>query len=158
MVPVDVTQFIGQWLSLSAGNRSRLGLRQANNALGLNVVAGSRVWDQQAKFKVRVGPLTSAEFYTFLPSGEAFRQLVGMARFYAGQEFDFDVQLILRAAEVPGCRLGATGEFAPRLGWSTWLKTGEFTRDAEDAVFAGDLACYEASPGAGSGEKERGVA
>jgi len=157
-VPVDVTQFIGQWLSLSAGTRSRLGPRQANNALGLNVVAGSRVWDQQGKFKLRVGPLTATEFYNFLPSGEAFRQLVGMARFYAGQEFDFDVQLILRAAEVPGCRLGATGEFAPRLGWSTWLKTGEFTHDAEDAVFAGDLACYEASPGVSTGEKERGVA
>jgi type VI secretion system protein ImpH len=145
MVPVDVTQFVGQWLSLSAGNRSRLGPRQVNSALGLNAVVGNRVWDQQAKFKLRVGPLTAAEFHRFLPSGEAFRQLVGMARFYAGQEFDFDVQLILRAAEVPGCRLGATGEFAPRLGWSTWLKSGEFTHDAEDAVFAGDLARYEAS-------------
>lgn len=158
MVPVDVTQCIGEWLSLPEGNRSRLGPRQANNALGLNAVAGSRVWDQQAKFKLRLGPLTYAEFCQFLPSGEAFRQLVGMTRFYAGQEFDFDVQLILRATEVPGCRLGETGELAPRLGWSTWLKTGEFAHDAEDTVFAGDLARHEASPGARAGERERGAA
>ncbi len=157
-VPVDVTQFIGQWLPLSEHNRTHLGPRQANNALGANAVAGSRVWDQQAKFTLRLGPLAYAEFCQFLPSGEAFRQLVGMARFYAGQEFDFDVQLILRAAEVSGCRLGAVGQFAPRLGWSTWLKTGAFARDAEDAVFVGDLAGHEALPGVSTAERERGAA
>jgi type VI secretion system protein ImpH len=157
-VPVDVIQFIGQWLPLPERNRSRLGPRQANNALGLNAVAGGRVWDQQAKFTVWVGPLTHAEFSQFLPLRQAFRQLVGMVRFYAGQEFDFDVRLILKAAEVPGCRLGARGEFAPRLGWSTWLKTREFADDAVDAVFVGDSSCYEASPVARAEAKERGAA
>ena len=157
-VPVDVIQFVGQWLPLSESNRSRLGPRPANNTLGLNAVAGGRVWDQQAEFVVRVGPLTHSEFSQFLPLSQAFQQLVGLVRFYAGQEFDFDVQLILRAAEVPGCRLGATGEFAPRLGWSTWLKTGEFAHDAADAVFVGDAVCYEASLVARAEAKERGAA
>jgi type VI secretion system protein ImpH len=157
-VPVEVRQFIGQWLSLSEGNRSRLGPRPANNALGLNAVAGSRVWDQQAKFTLRLGPLTYGEFCQFFPDREAFRQLVGIARFSAGQESDFDVQLILKAAEVPGCRLGETSGFAPRLGWSTWLKTGEFSRDAQDTVFASDLACHQDSPGVNTGERERGAA
>jgi type VI secretion system protein ImpH len=158
LVPVEVAQFVGQWLALSESNRSRLGPREANNVLGLNAVAGSRVWDQQAKFTLRLGPLTHPEFCQFLPDREVFRQLVGITRFYAGQEFDFDVRLILRAAEVPGCRLGETGASAPRLGWSTWLKTGEFAHDAEDAVFPGDLVGLEASPGANPGAKERGAA
>jgi type VI secretion system protein ImpH len=113
--------------------------------LGLNTVVGSRVWDQQAKVTLRVGPLTFAEFSKFLPSGSAFRPLVQLTRFFVGQEFDFDIQLVLKAVEVPWCRLGEMGDRAPRLGWSTWLKTGEFTHDAEDAVFAGHLTGQSSS-------------
>ena len=146
-IPVEVTQFVGQWLSLSEANRSRLGLREGNNVLGVNAVAGSRVWDQQAKFRLRLGPLTYGEFCRFLPSGAAFARLVGLTRFYAGQEWDFDVQLILKAAEVPACRLGETGEQAPRLGWSTWLKSKALCRDAEEAVLAGQLRFTQAARG-----------
>ena len=150
-----MTQFVGQWLSLSEANRSRLGLREGNNALGVNAVAGSRAWDQQAKFRLRLGPLTYGEFCRFLPSGEAFERLVGLTRFYAGQEWDFDVQLILKAAAVPACCLGETGAQAPRLGWSTWLKSKEFCRDAEEAVLAGRLSFTKATRGKERGEHER---
>ena len=112
-----MTQFVGQWLTLSEANRSRLGLREGNNALGVNAVAGSRVWDQQAKFRLQLGPLTYDEFCRFLPSGDAFERLVGLIRFYAGQEWDFDVQLILKAAEVPCLPSGRDG----RAGPAAWL-------------------------------------
>lgn len=138
-VPVEVVQFVGQWLLLSAESRSRLGPGEAQNALGVSTVAGRRVWDQQAKFRLRLGPLTFATFCQFLPAGRAFRSLIQFSRFFAGQEYDFDVQLVLKAAEVPWCRLGALGEGPPRLGWSAWLKTGEFTHDAAEAIFAGNV-------------------
>ena len=146
-IPVQVTQFVGQWLTLSKANCSRLGLREGNNALGVSAVAGSRVWDQQGKFRVQLGPLTYNEFCRFLSSGDAFERLVRLIRFYAGQQWDFDVQLILKAAEVPFCRLGETGEQAPRLGWSTWLKSKEFCRDAEDVILAGKLSVTKAARG-----------
>jgi type VI secretion system protein ImpH len=146
-VPVAVTQFIGQWLRLSKENRSCLGGDAANNALGVSAVAGERVWDQQAKFKLRVGPLTFPEFCQFLPGESGFRVLVQLSRFFAGMACDFDMQLILKAAEVPWCRLGGTGEPAARLGWSAWLKTKEFTRDAKDAIFASSLAQTGAARG-----------
>ena len=66
------------------------------------------------------------------------------------------MQLILKAAEVPACRLGETGEQAPRLGWSTWLKTQEFCHDAEDAILAGKLSLTKATQGMSPGSKERG--
>jgi type VI secretion system protein ImpH len=138
-VSATAVQFTGAWLPLPQASRSRLGPGEANNALGDNVVAGESVWDQQARFTLRVGPLTFVQFRQFLPSGRAFRPLVQFARFFVGQEFDFDIQLVLQAPEVPWCCLGETGERAPRLGWSTWLKTEEFTADAEDAVFVGQL-------------------
>jgi type VI secretion system protein ImpH len=146
-IPVQVGQFIGQWLMLSPENRTRLG-GEANNTLGVNAVAGNRVWDQQARFRLRLGPLSFTEFSRFLPAGKSFPLLVQFARFIAGQEFDFDIQLVLKADEVPRCRLGAKGERAPRLGWSTWLKTKEFVRDAEDAVFTGRLTQLGALPNA----------
>jgi type VI secretion system protein ImpH len=138
-VRVEVNQCVGAWLALGEENRTRLGPGKANNALGVSAVAGSHVWDQQAKFCVRLGPLSLAEFTTFLPSGSAFRALIDLTRFFAGQEYDFEVQLIIKAADVPWCRLGEKGEGAPRLGWSAWLKTGKFTHDADDAVFAGRM-------------------
>jgi len=145
-VPVTVVQFVGQWLRLATHNRSRLGGRQHNNALGTSAVAGSRVWDQHAKLRIQVGPLSIAEYDEFLPSGSAFQPLVQLARYFVGQEVDFDVQLVLKAAEVPRCCLGAKGIGGPRLGWSTWLKTEDFTHDAGDAVACGGPTRFGAFP------------
>ncbi len=144
-VPATISQFTGEWLQLSEENRSRLGSAGANNLLGQGAVAGSKVWDQQAKFRLRIGPLTLEQFGQFLPSGGAFRSLVQLARFFVGLELDFDIQLILKAVEVPGCRLGRQGTRDPQLGWSGWLKSKEFTHDAEDAVLGSHLTRMGAS-------------
>lgn len=146
-VPVRSIQFAGQWLPLSDEDRSRLGAGAANSGLGVNAVLGSRVWDQQAKFILRMGPLRYVVFCDLLPSGTAFQPLVRLTRFFVGQEFDFDVQLVLERTEVPRCGLGETGPTAPRLGWSTWLKTREFARDADDTVLTGRLTKFGAFPG-----------
>jgi type VI secretion system protein ImpH len=55
-------------------------------------------------------------------------------RLYAGPEFDFEVQLVLKASEVPECQLGDQVLSPPRLGWNTWMRSRPFERDAEDAV------------------------
>jgi type VI secretion system protein ImpH len=141
-MPVAVAQFVGQWLEITEENRTRLGA--ANNAVGSSAVAGTRTWDQQAKFKLRVGPLGYAEFTRLLPAGDAHQPFVQLTRYCAGQEFDFDVQLVLKAAEVPWCRLG---DGQARLGFSTWLKTAEFERDADQVIFSGRLTRLGALPG-----------
>jgi type VI secretion system protein ImpH len=137
--PIAVIQFVGQWLEITEENRTRLG---ANNELGVSAVAGTRVWDQQAKFALRVGPLSYAEFERFLPQGDAFQPLVEFTRYCSGQEFDFDVQLVLKAPEVPWCRLGSA-----ELGFNSWLKTREFVSDADQVVFSGGLTRLGALPG-----------
>jgi type VI secretion system protein ImpH len=141
-VPVTVTQFVGQWLEITVENRTQLG--EANNVLGATAVAGSRIWDQQAKFKLRIGPLSFAEFNRLLPGGIIHRPFVQMTRYASGQEFDFDVQLVLKAPEVPWCHLG---DPRARLGFSTWLKVAEFDRDADQVVFSGGLTRLGALPG-----------
>jgi type VI secretion system protein ImpH len=49
---------------------------------------------------------------------------------------EFDSQLILKAREVPWCRLGGDAADPSRLGWNTWVRSGEFDHDVSDAVFS----------------------
>jgi type VI secretion system protein ImpH len=134
---VRVRQFQGQWLRLGAANQSRLGGPAAR--LGVDAVAGDRVWDVQGKVRLRLGPLRYARFDEFLPdrapvpARKALFLLTHLVRLYVGPELDFDVQLVLKAEDVPACRLG--GGAAAHLGWNTWSLSGPAARDAEDAVF-----------------------
>jgi type VI secretion system protein ImpH len=143
-LPVQVQQFHGQWLPLEPVNQSRIGLGNGNSDVGVNLVAGSRVWDVQNKFRIRLGPLRYATFTDFLPDRspvperKTFFKLTHLVRLYVGPELDFDVQLILRAQDVPPCRLAQTDAFTPRLGWNTWVASLPFERDAEEAVFEGE--------------------
>jgi type VI secretion system protein ImpH len=138
--PVRVQQAQGQWLTLENDDRSRLpGPDQPlgrNSELGVNLIAGERIWNVQSKFRLRVGPLSYAAFRRFTPNGDGLRALCQMTRTYVGPELDFDVQPVLRAAEVPLCQLTADAGDAPRLGWNTWLHGDAITRDVEDAVFS----------------------
>jgi type VI secretion system protein ImpH len=74
------------------------------------------------------------QFSELLPSGPRFRVLAQLARFFVGQGLGFDVQLVLKAEDVPVCRLGERGPRAPRLGWSTWLPRGAGAGDVDDTV------------------------
>jgi type VI secretion system protein ImpH len=131
--PARVVSFVGRWLRLRPEEQTRLGRRGVFNRLGVDAVAGRRVWDVQSKFRVRVGPLSRADFEALLPGGPASAPLLDLVRFYDRGELDFDVQLVLRKEEVPQC-LVSKGAEAARLGRSTWLKRREFDRDADDAI------------------------
>jgi type VI secretion system protein ImpH len=141
-LPLQVLQFRGQWLRLDAANQSRLG--GGNSTLGLDVVAGERVWDVQSKVRLRLGALRRARFDDFLPDRapvaerKAFFLLCHLTRLYLGPDFDFDVQLVLCAADVPACQLADPGGLGPRLGWNTWLCSRPAVHDADDAVFVGE--------------------
>jgi type VI secretion system protein ImpH len=129
-VPADINQFTGEWLKLG-DNVTRLG--SANSQLGLNTIAGEKVWSDQSKFAVRVGPMSLNRFTRFIPTGASFKPLSEMVRLLVGLEFEFSVQLVLARDEVPFCVLGnyASG---PRLGWTSWLKTLDFARDDDQVV------------------------
>jgi len=145
-LPVEVKQFQGQWLPLEEASQSRLGEEGGNCVLGESTVAGDRVWDVQGKVRLRLGPLRYARFLDYLPDlspvpeRKAFFLLCHVARFYLGPEFDFDVQLVLRAEDVPECRLADDDAAGPRLGWNCWLLCETPAADAEDAVFEGHAA------------------
>lgn len=137
-VPARIQQFVGQWLYLQRADQSSLpppqSLISANNALGINVVVGDRVWGIEQKFRLQLGPLGYDEFQQFFPGREGLVRTAQFVRTYVGAEFDFDVQPILRQDEVPMCRLGGEGE-PSRLGWNSWVRNEPVSHDAFDAVF-----------------------
>lgn len=163
-VPVTVEQFQGRWLQLDRENQSRLGTRQGNSQLGCDAVLGSSVWDVQGKIRLRIGPLSYAQFLEFLPDRSQQSQrkalflLSHLVRLFTGQEIDFDVQLVLRHDEVPTCRLAGGATEGPRLGWNTWLTSQQLAKDVADAVFPGQDARWIefAATGPSNGNATRG--
>jgi type VI secretion system protein ImpH len=131
-VPVQVLQFWGQWLAIDPESQTFLG--QANSQLGVNAIVGSRVWDQQSKLRIRVGPMRFAKFSAFLPPGPLFQPVSELVRLVTGMEYDFDFQLVLQAAEVPPCVLSSNSKEKPMLGWTTWLKTQPFEQDDPQVI------------------------
>ncbi len=133
--PVTILSLSGQWLRLEPEQQSRAGRSGTFNGLGLDAVAGRKVWDVQSKFRVRIGPLTFAQFRDLLPGGIGSDRLMHLVRFYVRAEMDFDVQLVLNAEEVPACLVSREEATAAQLGRHAWLKRREFTFDSDQAVF-----------------------
>ena len=132
---VDIIEFCGQWLYLDEDNQSMMPSRRhpdgRNLSLGESTVVGSRVWDVQSRFRLRLGPLTRDEFDRFIPGSPDLTRVSELVRLYVGPEFDFDIQLVLRKEDVPSVSLGG----GSRLGWDTWMQSDEPESDVDDAVF-----------------------
>jgi type VI secretion system protein ImpH len=132
-MPAKVLTFVGQWLVLPADSQCRLGESPATGRLGTTAIVGSRFWETQLKFRLRLGPMTLSDLYRMLPVGDAFRRLKCWVLNYAGLEYFWDAQLVLKAKEVPETCLGRAG----LLGWTTWLKSKPFERDADELLVNG---------------------
>lgn len=143
-VPVDVEELVGHWMAVPAEDRARLGSRAANAALGRGAVAGRAVWDRQHRIRVHLGPLTLAQYETFLPGARGLERLVAWLRNYVGWQLRWDVRLSLRRAEVPRARLGHYGA----LGWTTWLGERRVGEDAADLVLDPETAPEPVQSGA----------
>jgi type VI secretion system protein ImpH len=139
--PVEVIQFLGQWLALEPPVQTRLGAVDGNCELGASSVVGDKIWNVQNKIRIRLGPLPYERFLDFLPDSNPtparkdFFLLLHLVRLYVGSELDFDVQLVLKAEDVPEAQLTSEGTIGARLGWNTWIRTAPFPTDADDSVF-----------------------
>lgn len=126
-VPAQVLEFVGRWMHLPRDTQTRLGGGADVAALGLTAILGERVWGVQQTFVLRLGPLTLERYRRFLPGGPDLAVLTSLLRAYPGDRLDAEVNLVLKAEEVPPLALdGSLG-----LGHTTWL-TGRTGPDADD--------------------------
>lgn len=130
-VAVEVREFQGHWMRLKDDERSRL-TRYGQPGLGRGAVLGRQLWDVQHKFRIVLGPLSLAQYRSFLPGAEGLRSLKALVRQYVGIEFEWDLQLVLRKEEVPAWRLGRHG--AGTLGRLGWLNLPRRPHDAAHLV------------------------
>lgn len=147
-VPVKLQEFVGSWLELEPGDRWQLGARAG---LGQGTVLGRRVRARNAKFRIRIGPLSGDAYRRLLPGGASLARLAAVVRNAVGDVLDWDVNLVLRADDVPAAQLGAD----TRLGQTSWLGDRSGAGDAGDLfltqqdIFDADQTKGKTGPGAG---------
>jgi type VI secretion system protein ImpH len=134
-VPVQVEQFAGGWYPLDRNTQTSLDMGfDESEQLGFGAVVGDEVWDETARVRIGIGPLTLQQYQEFLPQGPAFNSLRALTTFFCDGAIDFEIKLILGRTDVPACELGAEGEDAPQLGWHTYLKTRPMQIDASETI------------------------
>lgn len=129
-IPVGVVEFVAEWMRLPPSAHLRLGQSSEVAGLGLTAVTGEYVRGCQQRFRLRLGPLSRAEFNNFLPGGEALRQLIAAVKTYVGEEKAWDVQLVLKRDDLPDTKLGQNG----RMGLTTWMGKPSHDGDVDDVV------------------------
>jgi type VI secretion system protein ImpH len=131
-VRVEIDEFVGTWLELDPGERTRLG--SANSRLGEDCVAGASMFGVSDKFRVRVYVRDIEHFKRFLPGSPLALEIADAIFLYVGEEYDWDMELAIPAGEITPVRLGENVQ----LGWTSWMapnwsKTDETIR--RDARF-----------------------
>ena len=139
-VPVEIQTFKGRWISVPEEYRCELGSSLSTNCLGKTVIVGDHVYDCQMSFRIRFGPMSFADVRRLLPEGESCPRLKAWVLNYVGDEYLWDVQLALRADEVPSSCLGGvpTGGSGARaqLGRTCWLKSSPADHTIDDIIFS----------------------
>ncbi len=125
---VAIQEFVLRTVAVPAHQLNRIGV--ANSRLGVDLVVGRRVSDRSGKFRVSLGPLSWADYCAFLPETERCNRLAEVVRLWLNDRLEHDLELVLDRRDIPPLELSA--ERAPRLGWTSWLRSPEL-EPASDA-------------------------
>ena len=122
-LPAQLFEFQGDWLNLPADALITLGRGKRRPTLGVSTYLGRRVWSTAHKFRLQLGPLSWTDYLSFRPGGKRAQSLYDLVRNYVGDEWDWDLELIVDEGEI--------GEFSldrrRSLGFDSWL-TGSRSR------------------------------
>ena len=66
-----------------------------------------------------IGPLSLKDFLRFTPPEQDYAAMINLIRYFATDRLDFDIQVRLRAKEVPPLCLSSSNP--QRLGWTSCL-------------------------------------
>ncbi|MFP7675226.1 type VI secretion system baseplate subunit TssG [Marivita sp. S0852] len=122
---VALEEFVGEWLTLEPDDRWVLG---GLGGLGKTTSIGERVWSNASKFRLRIGPLSLEAYKKFLPGTPALNRLRAIVKNYVGDQFDWDVNLVVRGQEVPQAQLG----HSTQLGLTSWIGSEEHPPEVAD--------------------------
>lgn len=132
-VPVELEQFVGQWIEAPPGEQSALG--GDCSALGQSTILGQRLWDQQTKIRLRIGPLDQPCFAAFQPGRSAAVALRHLVELCVGQALRCDVTLVLKRECAPELAMDGDARVPVSLGINTWARTSPPVADLDDVHF-----------------------
>ncbi|QJE00027.1 type VI secretion system baseplate subunit TssG [Massilia forsythiae] len=130
--PIRIDQFVGCWYDVPPAQQTTLG--SAHALLGAGALAGGRIWQRDLRLRLVVGPLDHAGFSAFLPGGRAARALKSLLTMFTGLTLEYDVELVLRAADVRSVAM-TPGQGRGRLGWDAYLVEGVQEHDRHDVRY-----------------------
>jgi type VI secretion system protein ImpH len=113
-IEVGIEQCVPRWTPLPEDQLNRLA--GANSRLGMDALAGERVFNRVTTFRLTLGPMRWKDQESFLPGGlrhHELRQLVGL---FNDNGLDYEVELSVPAADLPCLPLG---DAHARLGYTT---------------------------------------
>jgi type VI secretion system protein ImpH len=116
-VPVRIEEFVFHWIEVAREEQTHLGELSASSIMGDGAMLGEQVPDRQYRFRLIVGPVSLDDYLRFTPHGAALPELVDWVRAFVGFEFQWELELRIRAE----CASGAVIGEEQRLGWSGWL-------------------------------------
>lgn len=108
-LPVEVREFMGEWLELNDDDRFRLGYSPRVSSLGRSTVLGRRVFSRSHKFRVVLGPLHDADFSSFLPGSRGLARVTALVHAYAGPQLAWDLELVPAFDALTQLQLGRAG-------------------------------------------------
>jgi type VI secretion system protein ImpH len=121
---VEIEEFVGAWSQIPRRLQTRMGAAHA--VLGRGAAIGPRIFSRQNRIEVRIGPLTLSDYEDFLPGGARLETLRHALLHGIGETLDVDFRPVLRRADIPAARLGAT-----RIGRTAWMAPAR-AADASD--------------------------
>lgn len=129
-VPLRIDSFVSTW-HLRASNEHSL-LDRSNVSLGQGAMLGARCRRRDLRVRLYLGPLTRVQFDDFLPGNSAALALKNMLSLFGLPSVQYEIRLILRAADVHGSTLTAkVGQGAACLGQAARLLAGEAGSDCD---------------------------
>ena len=114
---VKVIPCVERIAKIPSSQTLRLGVSACR--LGDDTYLGDELPDRMGKFRIRLGPLTAADFKRFSPGTEEFKRLVFLTDLYFVEPLEYDVELILAGREAKTVCLGDPERAS--LGVDTWI-------------------------------------
>ncbi|WP_215408490.1 type VI secretion system baseplate subunit TssG [Janthinobacterium sp. JC611] len=122
-VPVSLQQFVGGWDYLEKNRRSLLG--SVNFTLARGATIGLRLWRQDMRVCLHIGPLDPAGLQRFLPRSAGAAALAKMLALFGVPDLQYEVRLILSPPCITPLLLSSKPSERRRLGWTTFLRTAQ---------------------------------
>ena len=120
-VPVQLREYMLQWMRIEAQDLCVLGQPRPSSVLGEGAMLGEVVPDRQSRFRLVIGPVDMDGYLRLTPQGSPTGRdlpaLVEIVRSFIGFEYVWEVQLLIQGDAAPSAQLGDDTQ----LGWSTWM-------------------------------------